>query len=659
MPINFDKSPSGSITLKAPSSGSVSLTLPSADGTSRQLLSTNGSGTLSFITLIASDIPTLTASKISDFDTQVRTSRLDQMAAPTASVSFNSQKITNLANPTDAQDGATKNYVDSVSQGLDPKNSVRVATTANINLSSPGASIDSISLSSGDRVLVKDQTSAYQNGIYVWNGATSAMTRASDADSVTKLNGGAFVFVESGNAYATTGWVLQYPGSNYTLDGPNFTPLSWSQFSGAGQITAGTGLTKSGNTISLITPVTTTNGGTGLAAIGTANQFLAVNSSGTALQYRALLASDIPDISSTYVTLSGSQTISGIKTFGAIPIVSGLTGYVKANGPSALTASSSIPASDISGTLPVGNGGTGTTTFTSNGVLLGNGGSAIQATAAGTANQVLRIPGAGGAPAFGAISLSSSAAVSGILPIANGGTGQSSFASGILKSDGTNLSSGSLLASDIPDLSSTYVTVNTNQTVNGVKTFASGLIASQITPSTNNYFGLGASGTPVRQFDRWIGTNNSKNTDLFPYNTTTSATSVDLFLDGSSLRMGLSNGESWYYEARLLGTQTGGISGTVGDSFATRFTGVIKRSSAGTTAMVGSTSQDIDARDTGAANWSASVTADTTNNALKISCTGEANKTIYWQSKVSLVRVGTAGGGGGGGGGSGLGSGLA
>jgi hypothetical protein len=652
VPINFDKSPSGSITLRAPSSGSTTLVLPSADGSNRQLLSTNGTGTLSFISLIASDIPTLTASKISDFDTQVRTSRLDQMAVPTASVNLNSQKIINLATPTNATDAANKDYVDSVSQGLDPKNSVHVATTTNLNLSSPGGTIDGVTMVSGDRVLVKDQSTASQNGIYVWNGAASAMTRATDADSVTKLNGGAFVFVEEGNTYATTGWVLQQPAGTYVL---GTTALTWSQFSGAGQITAGTGLTKSGNTIALITPVTTTNGGTGLTTVGTG--FLKGN--GTSLSYATLTSGDIPDLSATYVTLSGNQTISGIKTFSAAPILSTLTGYLKGNGASALTASSTVPASDISGTLGVSNGGTGANTLTSNGVLLGNGTSAVQATVAGTANQVLRVPSGGGAPAFGAINLASTSAVTGTLPIANGGTGQTAFASGILKSDGTNLSSGSLSASDIPDLSSTYVTLNTTQTVNGIKTFASGIVVSQITPSVNNYVGIGASGTPVRQFDRWIGTNNSKNTDLFPYNTSSSATPVDLFIDGSSTRMSLSNGEAWYYEARVLGTQTGGISGTVGDSFATRFTGVIKRSSGGTTSMVGSTSQDIDARDTGAANWAATATADTANNALKISCTGEANKTIYWQSKVSLVRVGTAGGGGGGGGGSGLGSGLA
>ncbi len=646
MPINFDKSPAGSVTLKAPSSGSTTFTLPASDGSNRQLIITNGLGVLSFVSLQASDIPTLTASKISDFDTQVRTSRLDQMAVPTASVNLNSQKIINLATPTNATDAANKDYVDSVSQGLDPKNSVHVATTTNLNLSSPGSTIDGVTMVSGDRVLVKDQSTASQNGIYVWNGAASAMTRATDADSVTKLNGGAFVFVEEGNTYATTGWVLQQPAGTYVL---GTTALTWSQFSGAGQITAGTGLTKSGNTIALITPVTTANGGTGLTTVGTG--FLKGN--GSTLSYVTLSSGDIPDLSATYVTLAGSQTISGTKTFSSSPIFSTLTGYVKANGASALTASSTVPAGDISGTLGVSNGGTGATTLTSNGVLLGNGTSAIQATSAGTANQVLRVPSIGGAPAFGAINLASTSAVTGTLPISNGGTGQTSFASGILKSDGTTLSAGTISASDIPDLSSTYVTVNTNQTVNGVKTFASGINVSQITPSANNYIGLGASGTPVRQIDTWIGSNNNKHTDVFPYNTSTSATPVDLFLDGSTTRMGLSNGEAWYYEAKVLGTQTGGTSGTVGDSFATRFTGVIKRSSGGTTSMVGSTSQDIDARDTGAANWATTVTADTSNNALKIACTGEANKTIYWQSKVSLVRIGTPGASGGGGGGSG------
>lgn len=219
-------------------------------------------------TLAASDIPTLTASKISDFDTQVRTSRLDQMAAPTASVSMNSQKITGLAEPTLASDAATKNYVDTAIQGLDPKASAKVATTANLTAaynngtSGVGATltnsgtqaalaIDGVTLAVGDRVLVKDQTTQTQNGIYeVTNiGSVSTnwiLTRASDANLWTELPG-AYTFVEQGTANADNGYLI-------TVDaGGTFgtTNITVTQFSGAGQITAGAGLTKTGNTIDI------------------------------------------------------------------------------------------------------------------------------------------------------------------------------------------------------------------------------------------------------------------------------------------------------------------------------------------------------------------------------------------------------------------------
>jgi len=194
--------------------------------------------------LSASDIPTLTASKISDFDTQVRTSRLDQLAIPTASVSLNSQKITNLAEPTGPSDAATKNYVDVAVQGLDIKASVRAASSTNISLAAPGAEIGAVTLASGDRVLLFGQTAAAENGIYVWTGGSSALTRAADADSATKLTPGAFFFVEEGT-FADNGYVV-------STDGPitlGSTGLTFTQFSGAGQITAGAGLTKTGSTL--------------------------------------------------------------------------------------------------------------------------------------------------------------------------------------------------------------------------------------------------------------------------------------------------------------------------------------------------------------------------------------------------------------------------
>lgn len=234
-----------------------------------------------FRALVSDDIPTLTAAKISDFNTQVQTSRLDQMAAPTSSVSFNSQRITGLADPSSAQDAATKAYVDATRQGLDVKDSVLVATTANITLSGT-QTVDGVSLSVGNRVLVKNQSTAGENGIYVV--AAGAWARAADANSATNITPGLFTFVEQGTANADSGWVLTTDGS-ITV---GTTGLTFVQFSGAGQITAGTGLAKTGNTIE-ITTVPAVNGGTGLttAAQGsvlvanTANTYTALDGGGS------------------------------------------------------------------------------------------------------------------------------------------------------------------------------------------------------------------------------------------------------------------------------------------------------------------------------------------------------------------------------------------
>jgi hypothetical protein len=187
-----------------------------------------------------------TASTISDFDTQVRTSRLDQMATPTADVALGANKITGVADPTNPQDAATKAYVDAARQGLDVKASVRAATTANITLSG-AQTIDGVSIVSGDRVLVKAQTTGSQNGIYV--AATGSWTRATDADTSAKVTPGMYTFVEEGTTLADTGWLCSNEGT-ITLA---TTALTFVQFSSAGVILAGTGLTKTGNTIALDT----------------------------------------------------------------------------------------------------------------------------------------------------------------------------------------------------------------------------------------------------------------------------------------------------------------------------------------------------------------------------------------------------------------------
>lgn len=210
--------------------------------------STGSAAAPTFRSLVSDDIPSLAASKISNFDTQVRTSRLDQLAVPTLSVSLNNNTITNLADPVNAQDAATKAYVDASRQGLDTKDSVRVATTANVALTGASTTvIDSITLVVGDRILVKNQTTGSENGIYVF--ATGAWSRATDANSSSKVTSGLFVFVEEGTTNSDSGWVLTTDGS-ITL---GTTALTFTQFSGAGQITAGAGLTKTANTINLET----------------------------------------------------------------------------------------------------------------------------------------------------------------------------------------------------------------------------------------------------------------------------------------------------------------------------------------------------------------------------------------------------------------------
>lgn len=224
-------------------------------------------------TLTATDIPTLTAAKVSDFDTQVHTSRLDQMAAPTTAVSMNNQKITGIADPVSAQDAATKNYVDLAVQGLDPKQSVKAASTANIASLSGVMTIDGVALVAGDRVLVKDQSTTNSNGIYVV--AAGSWARASDADTWAELVS-AYVFVEQGTTNADSGFLCSVDTGG-TL---GTTAVTFVQFSGAGQITAGAGLTKTGSQIDVGTASTArivvNADNIDLATIGTAGTYRSV-----------------------------------------------------------------------------------------------------------------------------------------------------------------------------------------------------------------------------------------------------------------------------------------------------------------------------------------------------------------------------------------------
>ena len=280
-------------------------------------------------TLSATDIPTLTANKISDFDTQVRTSTVSQLSVPTTDLVMNSQKITGLADPISEQDAATKAYVDGVAQGLDAKASVIVATTANITLSGT-QTIDGVVLTPGNRVLVKDQTTAEQNGIYVV--AAGAWSRALDADTWNDLIS-AFTFVEQGTLNADTGWV-SIINAGGTL---GVTSVSFVQFSAAGAYTAGTGLTSTGNTFNVI---------------GTANRIIA--------------NADSIDIASTYVGQTSITTLGTVTTGiwsataigvtkGGLGLTSALTGLIIGNGTS---YSAAIAGTDYLNPNSIVDGGT-------------------------------------------------------------------------------------------------------------------------------------------------------------------------------------------------------------------------------------------------------------------------------------------------------------
>lgn len=184
-------------------------------------------------------------SKISNLTTDL------SAKAPLASPTFTG--TVTVPAPTNSTDAATKAYVDSVAEGLHIHASVIAATTANITLASDvenGDTLDGVTLSTGDRILVKNQSTASENGIYVV-AASGAPSRATDFDTSAEVDGGDFVFVTGGTVNDNTGWVQTNVGVTIGTDA-----ISFSQFYGAGTYTAGTGLTLTGTTFSINTATT-------------------------------------------------------------------------------------------------------------------------------------------------------------------------------------------------------------------------------------------------------------------------------------------------------------------------------------------------------------------------------------------------------------------
>lgn len=238
----------------------------------------------------------------------------------TGAIAMGTNKITGLGTPTDAADAATKAYVDAVAEGLHVHESVRVTTDANVSLANAlenGDTLSGVTLATGDRVLVKNQSTQSENGIYVVQASGQAV-RALDFNTAAEVDSGDFVFVTSGT-YANTGWVQTSRPATIGTDAITFV-----QFSGAGTFTAGDGLTIDGNEFNVV---------------GTAD--------------RITVNADSVDISATYV---GQNTITTVGTISTgtwngttIAVANGGTGATTAAGArSNLGATTKYAASNTS-----------------------------------------------------------------------------------------------------------------------------------------------------------------------------------------------------------------------------------------------------------------------------------------------------------------------
>lgn len=284
-------------------------------------------------------------------------------------LNMNTKWVIGLSDPVNPQDAATKKYVDDVATGLNIHASVDAATTTTLALISGGTitynngtsgvgatltttgsytTIDTVSLVNGMRILVKDEANAAHNGIYVRTSST-VLTRASDYDTSTEIQGGDFVFVTGGAAYNSTGWVQI---DNVTTVGTD--PIMWEQFSGSGTYSAGAGLTLSGTEFSItntsVTPgtygtadavatFTVNSRGQLTAASNTVIQANAANLAGTTLK------STVVNSSLTTVGTLSSLNVSGNVTAPNVVANSGAF-YGSAAG---LTG---IPGANVTGTVP-------------------------------------------------------------------------------------------------------------------------------------------------------------------------------------------------------------------------------------------------------------------------------------------------------------------
>ena len=330
---------------------------------------TNGSTTtdVTGLTSFQVDNIRLDGYEISTVDSVQSNVDLSLKPKGTGSINVNSARITGLAEPVDPTDAATKGYVDAARSGLDVKQSVRAATTEPITLSGI-QTIDNVSLAAGDRVLVKDQNDEAFNGVYVVDAL--AWSRADDFDDDEEVTAGVFFFVEEGQTHADSGWVL-------TADNPltvGTSQLTFTQFSGAGQIIAGAALTKTGNQLDVAVAI---NGGIEVA--------------GDELQIKSTIAGNGLTFSNGILDVGGTADRISV-TSNAVDISVNYAGQVSIN------TVGTIASGVWQGTeVGAAYGGTGRSTYGNYDLLVGSVTSGLNVLAMGQAGKFLQVNAAGSA----------------------------------------------------------------------------------------------------------------------------------------------------------------------------------------------------------------------------------------------------------------------
>jgi hypothetical protein len=678
-------------------------------------------------------------------------------------INMGTNQINNLgmAGSPAGTDAVNVNYVQSQLTGLSWKQAVKGASTVALTttyangtagvgatLTNAGAqaafTVDGVTFtgSGTERVLIKNQGNTFENGIYVvttlGSGATNwVLTRATDSDTAAEVDGSA-VYIQQGSTLADSGWTET---ATMTAIGSG-NPITWAQFSGAGSYSAGTGLTLTGNTFSLTNPVSLALGGTNAAltavnggAVYSTGSALAITAAGTTGQVLTSNGAAAPtwtSLSSSAVTsfsagttgfTPNTATTGAVTLAGVLNAVNGGTGqsayaigdilfanttttlakladvaagsYLRSGGvstapvwstttlPNSATTGDLMYASGantyanladvatgnalisggvgvapswgkigltthVTGVLPIANGGTNSSTALSGSTIMVSNGTSIVQGSAGTTTTVLH-GNAAGLPTYGAVSLT--ADVSGILPLANGGTNANLTAvnGGIVYSSGSAMAisaagtSGQYLQSN-GAAAPTWVTLAngglkfysefTTAPVNAPSATASQSIALGTGSSASTY---GVLAVANGQFAT-AGDAQQMQAVLRALTTATGA-GQELFLDGAgaSQRLVLPNNSAWTFSIQLVGRRTD-ATGSIGSWI---FTGLIYRdATAGTTTISGLSKTTIARLGviTGAGNDPV-VSADTTNGSLKVAVSGYGTYNIRWVATVDLAQV--------------------